>query len=162
MKKLLNNKKNIICLGTLLLIILIVLLVVIFDKKEKQKEYKVDLPYKISDEVVELPGTVAIENDQIKSVHCYQRVCVINAIIYTSNNIGRVDYQIINKNTKKVSGYLKMNFGSNSLIIAYKDLKPDKYYSQSAGFVGIDLSNATDYTLEKLSKKEKKSIVKDS
>lgn len=115
--------------------------------------------YHFTGNVVEVSGTEIIENDQMKADHCLNDICISNAIFYYADGSGRVDYTIHNQSSKTASGYLKMNFGSNSLIVAYQDLRGNESIQTTSQFLDMKFSNVTDYILEELSEEEINQII---
>lgn len=149
----------------ILLIIAVVLLVIGFifllPKHKSSPKDQIDENnfYKYSEETTELEGTEVITNDRLKDLHCLDRICISDVEITYLETFGRVDYTVWNRGSKKESGYLKLNFGTNTVLVSYQDLKPDQKISSSYQFFTEDFHSVTDYTIEKLTKEEKKAIV---
>ena len=116
--------------------------------------------YDFSDEIIQLPNTVTYKSDELSSEHCLNKICISDAVFYYNDEIGRVEYNITNKSKKKVSGYLKMVFKEQSLIVAYKDLRPNDTIKSSSQYMGIKIEDTSDYELKKLTEKEIKEIIK--
>lgn len=110
--------------------------------------------YDYNDEIVELPNTVIIEGEKLSSKQCLKGICISDAKFYYNSEMGRVEYTITNTSKKKASGYLKMVFGDQYLVIVYKDLKPNKSIKSESQFMDLDIKDKHSYKLEELSKEE--------
>ena len=53
-----------------------------------------------------------------------------------------------------------MVFNDKSLVVVYKDLVPKQTINSFSQYSGIEITDKSDYKLEKLSKKEIKQIIK--
>lgn len=145
---------SIICLIVLLLIICVILVLVF-----KPKDPKITGSYR-EGEVIELPGSKTYNNENLIAKHCLNGICISDATFYYNDEFGRIDYTITNTSKETKSGYLKMVFGDESLIIAYSDLKPNKSVKSSSQYWKVEINDMTDYKLEKLSDKEISQIIK--
>ena len=152
-------RKHLILLIIILIVILVVVGIILFLNRNPRRD-NIGNTYKFNNEVVELPNTVSYKNDNLISKHCLKDICIENATFYYNDEMGRVEYTITNNSNKTVSGYLKMVFNDQSLIIVYKDLVPKKTINSFSQYTGIEIKDKTDYKLEKLSKEEIKSIIK--
>lgn len=152
------NKKKLILIIIIIALILVLVGISLFGP-QNEKEEKKKLSY-ISDEYVELPGTVTITNDALNSYHCIDFVCVSNVKIYYVDNDGRVEYTITNFSDKVASGYFKLNFGNTYILASYNKLKVNKSVNATTMFISKDLSQATDYSIERLSDEEISKIKK--
>lgn len=153
------ERKHKILIIIILLIILLVVGVVLFLNSKKIPDKRGNY-YNMSDEVIELPDTVTYENSSLSSKHCLKDICINDAVFYYNNEVGRVEYTITNTSNKVVSGYLKMVFKDQSLIVIYKNLGPKKTIKSSSQYMGIEIKDKSDYKLVKLNKKEIKKIIK--
>ena len=116
--------------------------------------------YIIDDEVIELPGTVTYKNEALASEHCLNGICISDAVFYYNDEFGRVEYKITNNSNKKKSGYLRMIFKDQTLLVRYKDLEPNKTVESKSQYVGIEITDKSDYKLEELTKEEISKIKK--
>ena len=115
--------------------------------------------YIISDKIEEEPNTQTYTNEVLASSHCLQSICVLNATFHYNDEIGRVDYSLENHSSEMATGFLKMVFGNQSLIISYQDLAPGNIIQTSSYYRGKKINNMEDYHLEELTDIEKSKIV---
>ncbi len=115
--------------------------------------------YFMADGVKEAIGTKTYTNDQLKASHCIDSICIIDAKFYYTEAGGRVEYTIENQGTEVASGYLKMIYGNQSLLVAYQNLNPQEKAVTSSFYVGIEIENKDDYLLEKLTEEEINKVV---
>ena len=151
-----NNKILIIVIAIIILVI--VGLIVLLIPKKGEDEW--GNSYNFSDDVVELPDTVTYNNEKLTSRHCLNSICVEEVTFYYSNDTGRVEYTITNTSNKTKSGYLKMVFKNEFLIIAYKDLVPKRTIKSRTQYTGKEIKDKSDYKLKKLTKEEISKIKK--
>lgn len=116
--------------------------------------------YDFGDSVIDLPGTITYKNDSLGAKHCLNDICIENATFYYNDEVGRVEYNITNTSKKKASGYLKMVFDNQSLIVIYKDLKPNKTVKSESQYMGIEIRDKNDYKLKELTKEEISKLIK--
>lgn len=154
-----NNKRVLIVIIVIVLVIVLSILSVLFEKK-KPINNKANNNYQISNKVEDEPGTNKYTNDDIKKAHCIDKICVEDVTFYYNDNQGRIEYRVINKSSKKASGYMKIVYSNESFNVIYKDLEPGQYIETRSQFSGITISNQNDYKLEKLSKEEIDKIIK--
>ena len=152
------KKHGIIIIIVLIIILLIIGLILYLNARPKLKN--IGNNYYYSENIVELPGTVTYKNDSLSSEHCLNNICISDVTFHYNNEVGKVDYKITNNSNKIVSGYLKMVFQNQSLLIVYKDLVPKRTINSSSQYMGIEIKDKSDYKLEKLSKEEIKKIIK--
>lgn len=154
------DKRNIlIAIIVVLLIVLIILLFILIPKVGKKSKGR-ENSYIYNREVVELPGTKEISNDALSSDHCIDGVCIYDATIHYVDNRGRVDFKIKNTTNKIKTGYLKLDFGNDFLITFYKSLPPKTTVEKTAQYANIDFSEATDFKVKQLTKKEIEELIK--
>lgn len=161
-KKILNFiKKNIklIIIALIFILGIVIIVSVISIKSDKEKGYKEENKYRISDEVVEVPGTKIITSDRIKERHCLNDICVTNMTFYTYGKDGRIECTVKNESEEEKSGYIKIKVNGISLIANYDNLVPGKESKTVARYTGVEFTDIEDYTLEELTKKEKKNII---
>ena len=168
MKKLTSKKLIVILILVLLAVFAFVIGIVILYKtdnkgndkdNDNKKEYYSNTRYNYTGKIKEPEGTVVVKNNAMSKEHCLNDICVSDATFYSNDEMGRVDCTVTNKKLKKVTGYLKLNFGNNSLIIMYKDLEPGKSTKTSAQFFDMDFGKVEDYTLQELTDEDLKNIV---
>ena len=153
-----NKKVLIIVISVLVLILVIVGLVLFFTHNGKDNRRENN--YDINDEIIDLPGTVTYTSDELNSKHCLKGICIENATFSYTDQIGKVEYTITNTSKKKKSGYLKMVFGNQTLLVVYKNLKPNWTVKSSSQYVGVEITDKNDYELKELTKEEISQIVK--
>lgn len=159
MKKFITeNMKIIIIILSILILLLIIIGLIFAAKTTKDRNDQTD--YTFSNEVVELPGTKILKSDKLAEEHCLDNICVSDVIIYTVNNEGRMECNITNKSNDTKSGYLRLKFNKESLIISYQDLSPDSSSKATAQYTNKKIDNINDYSLEKLTKEEIKTLIK--
>ena len=159
MKKFITeNMRIIIIILSILILLLIIIGLVLITNSTKDKNDQTD--YTISNEVVELPGTKVLKSDKLAEEHCLDNICVSDVIIYTVNNEGRMECNITNKSNDTKSGYLRLKFNKESLIISYQDLLPDSSSKATAQYTNKKINDVDDYSLEKLTNEEQKSLIK--
>lgn len=152
-------KKNKVLIIIIAIIILIIVgLIILFIPKKGEEEWSNS--YNFSNDVVELPDTVTYENDKLSSKHCLNSICIEDVTFYYSGDTGRVEYTITNTSNKTVSGYLKMVFKDESLIVAYKDLVPKRTIKSRTQYTGKEINDKSNYKLKKLTKEEISKIKK--
>ena len=153
-----KNKKYIL-IGLIVLLIIIGL-VFIFGKKNireaKDNDSNVYKFAKSTDNGVEVAH---YSTDSMKSEHCLDGVCVSGVEFYYVDDRGKIDYTITNKNSSKVSGYLKADFGFTSITIPYNDLEPNKTYEKSSYYDNVRFDFVDDYKLLALTDQEKSKII---
>lgn len=152
-------KKYRILIVSVLLVILIVVGVILF-LNSKKKDTGRGNEYNFGDEVIELPGTTNYKNDKLSSKHCLNHICITDAVFYYNDKVGRVEYKITNTSKKNKSGYLKMIFNNQSLLVVYKDLSPNETIKSESQYMGIEIEDKSDYKLEKLTDEEISKIIK--
>ena len=152
-------RKHLIAIIIVLIVILIIVGVILY-LNSKPKLANIGNSYKFNSEEIELPNTVSYKNEKLSSKHCLNDVCIEDATFYYNNEVGRVEYTITNNSDKTVSGYMKMVFNEQSLVIVYKDLFPKRTVKSSSQYMGMEITDKNDYKLEKLTKEEIKSIIK--
>lgn len=152
-------KKNRILIVIVLIIILVIVGVVLFLTSNPKDTGKGN-SYTFGDDVIDLPGSTTYKNDLLSSKHCLNNICISDATFYYNDEVGKVEYTITNTSKKKVSGYLKMVFNEQSLLIVYNDLKPNKTIKSESQYVGIEIKDKSDYKLEELTKEELSKIIK--
>ncbi len=152
-------KKNRILIIVILLIILIVVGVILFINS-KPKDTGRGNDYKFKEEVIEIPGTITYKNDELSAKHCLKKICIENVVFYYNDKVGRVEYTITNTSKKKKSGYLKMVFNNNSLIVAYNDLESMETIKSESQYMGIEIEDKSDYKLVELTEEEINKIIK--
>ena len=116
--------------------------------------------YNIEETVIDLPGTITYKNNSLAAEHCLNKICISDAVFYYNDEVGRVEYNITNTSKKKKSGYLKMVFDNQSLIVIYKDLKPNETIKSESQYMGIEIRDKNDYKLHELTKEEISKLVK--
>jgi hypothetical protein len=164
MKKKINNifkkisKKKLIIIIIIIALILVLVGISLFGPQNEEVEENKTI--NDSGVYVEEPGTVTISNDDLSSNHCIDDICLSNVKIYYVDTQGRVDFTITNYSKKTVTGYLRLKFGNESLVIPYNKLKSNKSVNSSTMFIAKDLSQAVDYTIEKLTDEEISKIIK--
>jgi hypothetical protein len=159
--KLKNMDKRRLILIIVIIIILIILIILAFFgslNKFENKEIDNDKQYNFSGNVVELPNTVTVSNTSLSSEHCLSNICISNLKIYYVGTDGRAEYTITNKSSATVSGYLKINFGSESLIAVYKNLSAGSSITTISMYSSKDLSKVSSYTVEQLTDSDKAKI----
>ena len=157
MKKIIakNMKLVVICLSIILALCIIISLFLI-SKTNKENITN----YEIVDEVVELPGTNIISNDNLSINHCLNDICVSDVTIYKAGNNGRLECSIVNNSTKTKTGYFKLVFPETYFIIYYDELNPGIPEKSIAQYTNKKLTDTSDYKLEELTKEEQKNIIK--
>lgn len=153
-----DNMKLIIIILSILILLLIIIGLVLISKSSKNEEGFND--YEISNEVVELPGTKVVKNDTLKEEHCIDKICVSDVVIYKTDKDGRVECNITNKNENTESGYLRLKFNEIHLIVAYKNVLSNSSSKAVAQYTNMDIKDIGNYSVEKLTKKEIKSLIK--
>lgn len=151
-----KHKILIIVIGIVLLLIIGIILFIISGSKILTRGNR----YNFSDEIIELPNTVTYKNEELSKEHCLNKICISNAVFHYNDDIGRVEYSITNNSKKTTSGYMKMVFKEQSLIVVYKDLGPGETIKSESQYMGIKIEDTSDYKLVKLTKKEISKIVK--
>ncbi len=152
-------------LVSVLLVFLIVLgLVEIFHFSKIEKEQMKKRPvnnYIFSRENIEVPGTETYTNEVLQNPHCLDSICITGATFYYIGDSGRVDYTIENHSNQSATGYLKMNFGDNHLIIAYRSVPANGKVTNTSQYVNVTFSSKEDYSLEALTEEELNRLVID-
>lgn len=151
MKKLKENKLTLIII--LAMIILIIVGVVLFFTSNPTGK-KILNNYNFKDETVELDGTNVYKNENLYSKHCLNGICINEATFYYNDKEGRVEYTITNTSNEVKSGYMRMIFGSQSLVIVYKDLAPNKTINSRSQYEGVDIKDKSDYKLLEFTEEE--------
>ena len=158
-KKIKNNKMVLISIAIVVFLILLVLIVALAVRSHPAPKYNENSGYTFIDSTVETPGSEVYTNDQIKAEHCLGDICLTDVKVYYVNESGRLDCKITNKGNSKATGYLKINLGFTSLIIAYKNLEAGGTADTSASFYNVKFKQFADYSLSELSKEDKSKIV---
>lgn len=152
-------KKNKILIIIICIIVLIVIGLILFFNSNREQEPEIN-DYNYNNTPRELTDTTVYSNDNLSSSHCLNGICISKATFYYTDSVGRVEYTITNTSDKEKSGYLKMVFKEQSLIISYKKLKPKESITSKSQYIGMEISNKEDYKLEKLSDDEISQIIK--
>lgn len=142
------------------IILAIAIICILFNVTVHKKNHPSSTEYKVSDKVVELPGTEVITTDSMKEEHCLNDICVSDVVVYNANKEGRVECIVTNKSNKVKTDYFKLVFNDIPLVISYKNLKPSKTVKAIAQYKGKDIKNVDDYVLKELTKEEKEKIKK--
>lgn len=150
-----NRKILIICLIILVIILLVIIGIFIFGNPKK-KEVNI---YNYTNKSEELPGSKEYTSNKLKASHCLKKICVENVVFHYTDNAGRVDLTVYNKTNKKKSGYLKMVFKEQELVIIY-DVDGGGRIQTSSNYEGFEIKDKENYTLEELSKEEIEEITK--
>ena len=146
------KNKLIIIIGSIVLIIVIIFIVVILNKDDKVKNKKNS--YNIESKKIELPNTIKYTNDNLNKSHCINDICISKLVFYSTDNGGRIEYDIYNSSNDRKSGVLRLNFSGEYLIIVYDDLAGQNKISSFSGFEGMSITNKNDYVLEEYSDKD--------
>ena len=166
--KIIKNKKILIIIILILLAVVAICLGFVFsskgdtpkkEKENKTEEYYSNSRYDYSDEVVEPTGTEVVKNESMSKEHCLNNICVSDAVFYSNDEMGRVECKVTNRTSKTATGFIKLNFGSNSLIVTYEKLKPGKSVNTTAEFFDMDFGKVEDFTLEELTEEELSNII---
>jgi hypothetical protein len=154
------DKRRIILIVVIIIVLIILLILAFFGSLEKfeNKEIDNDKQYNFTGNFVELPNTVTVSNSSLSTQHCLNNICISNLKIYYIDNDGRAEYTITNNSSSTASGYLKINFGSESLIAVYKNLNAGSSITTISMYNSKDLSGVTSYTLEQLTETDLESI----
>lgn len=160
MKKFIIDHVNIAIIIVSVLLIFLLALAVILSTKKKQSFKAMNNNYEIIEKEVELAGTKVVSNDNLSTEQCLNDICVSNVVIYSTTNQGRVECTITNKTEKEKSGYLKIVLGDKKLVLGYKKLAAGDSITTTSQFNGYSLQGIDNYSLEKLTKAERKTIVK--
>lgn len=160
MKKFIVDHINVAIIITSALLIFLLALMVILATKKHNVTKSMSNEYVISEENVELAGTKVVSNDNLSTEQCLNDICVSNVVIYSTTNQGRVECTITNKTEKEKSGYLKIVLGDKKLVLGYKKLAVGDSITTTSQFNGYSLQGIDNYSLEKLTKAERKAIVK--
>lgn len=152
-------KKNKILIIIICIVILIVIGLILFFNNNSKQEPEIN-DYNYNNTPRELTNTTVYSNDTLSSSHCLNGICISKATFYYTDSVGRVEYTITNTSNKVKSGYLKMVFNEQSLIVSYKNLKPNESIISKSQYMGMEIKNKDDYKLEKLSDDEISQIIK--
>lgn len=159
--KFIKKNKNKIIISVIILLLIFILIYLILNL-HTSKTSKGTNNYRFKSGTIELPGTntITITNDTSQTGHCLNdEICIENVKIYYINNEGRVDYTIHNMKNITKSGYLKLIFGNEYLIVAYRNLGGNKSIKTSSYYENINLSNITNYTVDELTTDEISQII---
>ena len=171
-KKICNfiKSKKIISLIIIIILLLLVLSLVYFlGKKDTNKgqelidgkyiksgEYYFDTSANAYD-----PNILIRTSDAIKKEHCLDNICLSDVVIkYTRENEGYVQSTVTNKSKSKQSGYVKMDFGDDLILLVSYNLKPNESDTSYSIYNSLDLNNVVDYKLIKVSESEEKKYSK--
>lgn len=154
--KFIKEKRNLVII--ILIVILVIIGLILFFKYQGKNQF-VNNNYVINDEQSELPGTVKYSNEQLSIEHCLNNICISDAVFYYNDSFGRVEYSITNNSKNVASGYLKMVFDEQTLMVVYKNLSPGDTVRSKSQYSGVEIKNKDDYKLKKLTKKEISQIV---
>ena len=158
MKKKLSDR-NVVIVIIIILILILLILGLIFGRKKTIPKLDSE-KYNFSDSIDELPNTETYTNDKLKESHCIDGICVEDVTLYYDGNRGRIEYNIYNKSKKNKSGYLKMFYGKEYVVIRYKDLEPGNTIKGKSSYKNMEISDKDDYVLKKMTNEEIKSIKK--
>ena len=153
-------KKNIVIIIIIIAITIIfagVLSLIISQNKNNSSNSE---KYKLKETVKEMPGTKRYTTEQLRSSHCLEKICITDATFYYVDDKGRVEYTITNNSDDVVSGYLKMVFENQSLVIAYNSVNPHQTVKTASYYQNVVFDNKSDYVLQPLDKKDLENIVK--
>ncbi len=159
-----SKYKKLIYIGLIILALSILILLLVFLFKNNDDYIYEQMDKNNSNIVVkntykEKPGTFIRTLPSLKSEHCIKDICIKNVVIYYIKEEGRIDYEIINKGKKKVTGALKLVFDNNkSTYVVYNKLKKDETRKGSISFSELDLSNVDDYSLKNVKESELKKL----
>lgn len=145
-------KRKILIIVIIIVILLLIGLMIFLNIKPKGDEGLNSYDFK--NDAVELPNTTTYENEKLSSSHCVKDICIDNVKFYYNDNEGRVEYTITNKSRDIKSGYLKMIFNDQELLVVYKDLGPKKTIKSRSQYIGFEIKDKDNYVLKKLSKEE--------
>lgn len=140
------DKKKIFIVIIVLVLVLLLIILGLFTGKDEEVDLS-NYP----------DGTKLITNRKLKAEKCIDNICVSNLHIYYVNKTGTVEFTLENKKDVKASGYYKLVFDDEELIIIYRFDGKGKYNSKTS-FNSRDLSKAKDYKFEKLTKEDEKRI----
>ena len=163
MKKLIEKNKNIlvIALLVLLLILLIIGLLIFPSNKIRKTDELYSNKYNFKKNSQEIKGTLTYTTDAIKSEHCIEGICISEVKFYYLKKRGRIDYQIVNRNTEISSGYLEADFGFVQLVIPCNNLEPGVVKTSSSYYENEKFKETNDYQLRKLTEEEVNNIIKE-
>lgn len=148
MKKFIEEHIKVIIIIVAVSILLLGILILVFSQhKSSSKESDSSI---VNPPIKELPGTKRYTTEKLRSRHCLDSICVGDATFYYIDNQGRVDYVLTNISNDVKTGYLKMVFGEQSLVIAYDSLKPMQSVKTSSHYKNITFESKEDYVLEEL------------
>ena len=159
MKKFIKEHSTLAIVIISVLLILLVILGVILATRQKNSHKVMGNDYLIQEKEVEFPGTKVVSTDGLKEEKCLNNICVSNITVYSNDSRGRIECTITNKTQEKKSGYLKVLFDNQTLIVAYNNLLPEGSTKAVAQFEGYSLKDANNYSLDSLSKEELEKIV---
>ena len=160
MKKFIKEHRNIVIIIVSVLLVLLIIIAIILATKGHKNLKKMPNEYIIQEREVELPGTKVVSNDNLNSEQCLDGICVSNVVIHSTADQGRVECTITNKSEKKKKGYLKLVFNDKKLVVSYATLAVNDSTKAYAQFSGYSLQDVSDYSLEKVTKEEKKAFAK--
>ena len=160
MKKFIKENKTVSTIIISVILILLITLLVLLLKKDKEKGEPFPNNYIFENRVVELPGTKVVTNDDLNAEQCIDEICVSNVKIYSTKTEGRIECTVTNKGEQTKSDYLRVIFGDKGVVIHYTNVNPGESKETVAQFRNGSLQDAANFTLEKLTKKEKKAIVR--
>lgn len=152
-------KDNKILIIIIAIVVLIIVGIILFLNSGTKKDSYYN-NYKFGTKTVELPNTKKYTNEKLDAEHCLNEICIFDAVFYYNDEVGRVEYKITNTSNKEKSGYIKMVFDEESLIVVYKNLLPKSVVDSQSQYMGIEIKNKDDYKLEKLTKEEMRKLAK--
>ena len=160
MKKFIKENKTVSIIIISILFVLIVAILVLLLRKDNKNSEPLPNDYIFEDKVVELPGTKVVTSDDLNAEQCIDDICVSNVKIYSTKTEGRIECTVTNKGEQTKSDYMRVKFGDKGVVIHYTNVNPGESIETVAQFRNGSLQDATSFTLEKLTAKEKKAIVR--
>jgi len=157
MKKKINRNILIMIIIAIAIIIVGIILISIIPKNKGEEKPKYTNSYKFIKD--KNPDIKEYTNDKLNSKHCLNDICIENAKFYYKENEGKVVYTITNNSKKEKEVFLYMIFNEKKLLIHYKKLKPNEKVTSYSEYIGVDIENKDDYTLQALTEEQKNSII---
>ena len=153
-----NIKKRYVIVGIIGFLLLGIFEIFLFTRDNTVVLSREVNQYTILPGVKEEEGIEVYTNDFLSSQHCMNSICIEGATFHYKDQGGRVDYTIMNQSSEVASGFLKMVFGGQSLVIAYQNIEPGQRIETSSYYGGGDVSFKEDYSLNVLSDEEIRKI----
>ncbi len=114
-------------------------------KSGKQTSVFINDPYK---------NATKITNSKLAKEHCVNDICVKDLVIYYTDTVNNIEFDLINKGKEKATGYLKVVFGDKEMTVSYDALESKRPSPYTIQLGKEKLATTEDFSVRELTSEE--------